>query len=326
MRQQLVAATMVFAGTVFAGTVAHTEQAPAGARVPSNLAEFEKMFQEVSNWGRWGKDDQLGAANLVNAAKRRAAAALVKAGESVSLAHNLVTEKAADTPNPFQMTNRGNTYGSTFHSTTHSHIDALCHLAHQGKTYNGYPFSEVHTDRCVKMGIQHLKNGVVTRGILIDIPLLKGVPYLEPGTPVYPEDIEAWEKKAGVKIGAGDAIFLRTGRWLRREKLGPWQLYPAPPGEPGYHASVVPWLKRRDVAFVGADVSNDVVPSQVDGVALPFHTLTIVALGIYLFDAMDLEAAAATAAKLKRWEFMLVGGPLAVDGGTGSPINLTAIF
>src|SRR5262249_41342096 len=102
-------------------------------RLPTNATEFEKMFQEVSNWGRWGKDDQLGTANLVTAAKRKQAAALVKSGEIVSLSHNLVTEKGPDNPNPFIMTNKGNTYTFTYHSTTHSHIDALCHMAYKGK-------------------------------------------------------------------------------------------------------------------------------------------------------------------------------------------------
>jgi kynurenine formamidase len=97
-------------------------------------------------------------------------------------------------------------------------------------------------------------------------------------------------------------------------------------GEAGYHASVVPLFRKRDVAMVGADLSNDVFPSRVEGVALPVHTLVIAALGAPLFDAMDLEAVAETAARLKRWEFMLTGAPLAVPRGTGSPINLVALF
>jgi kynurenine formamidase len=191
--------------------------------------------------------------------------------------------------------------------------------------YNGYPVEEVESPTgCTKMGIEHMKNGLVTRGVLIDMPRLKGLPYLEPGTPVYPEDIEAWEKRAKVKLTVGDAIFLRTGRWVRREKVGPWPMMDV--GEPGYHASVVPWLKQRDIAFIGADTSNDVLPSLVDGVRLPFHVATIVALGAYVFDGLDLEGVAETAAKLNRWEFMLTGAPLAVTGGTGGPVNLIAIF
>jgi kynurenine formamidase len=255
----------------------------------------------------------------------------------VSLSHTYITEKAADNPNPFEVSQGANRYAVQFHSTTHSHMDALCHLAYKEKTYNGFSAKDVHGPTgCEQLGIELLKNGVTTRGVLIDIPRLKGVPYLEPGTPVFPEDIEAWEKKAGITVTTGDAVFLYTGRWLRRQKLGPWCLVPmgaclekgtpTGSGEAGYHASVVPWFKKRDVALIGADLSNDVFPSLVEGVPLPVHTLTIAALGAPLLDAMDLEAVAQTAARLNRWEFMLTGAPLAVPGGTGSPVNLVALF
>ena len=146
---------------------------------------------------------------------------------------------------------------------------------------------------------------------------------LEPGTPVYVEDLEAWERKAGLRIAAGDAIFLRTGRWARRDKLGPWNLVQA---SAGIHASAAPWIKTRGVAFIGSDAGLDVLPSRVEGVTLPVHVLMIAALGINLLDNQDLEALAATAAKLNRWEFMLTVAPLPVTGGTGFPVNALATF
>jgi kynurenine formamidase len=161
------------------------------------------------------------------------------------------------------------------------------------------------------------------RGILLDIPQLKNVPYLEPGTPVFVEDIEAWEKKANIKVSSGDAIFLRTGRWARRAKLGPWALAQS---EAGYHASVAPWLKARGVSFLGSDDAQDVTPSLVEGVPLPVHTLAITALGVDILDSQDLEAVAETAARLHRWEFLLMVSPLPVIGGTGFPVNALAIF
>jgi kynurenine formamidase len=297
-------------------------------RAPRNAAEFDALFQQVKNWGRWGPNDQLGSANLVDAAKRKQAIALVKAGETVSLAHNPLTEKADDNANPFEHTMlRGNNmdrYAVSYHGYAHSHIDALCHILYKEQTYNGYARADVNTDKgCTKLGIQNLKNGIVTRGILIDIPRLRNVPYLEPGTPVYIEDLEAWEKKAGVKISSGDAILLRTGRWARREALGPWNV-----GQKmaGLHASVAPWIKARGVAFVGSDAAEDVVPSMVEGVALPVHTLFITALGINLLDNQDLEALGETAAKLNRWAFMLTINPVPVTGGTGFPLNAIAMF
>ncbi len=300
----------------------------AAARFPRNADEFDTMFQQVKNWGRWGKDDQLGAANLITDAKRKEALDLAKLGLAVSLAHPPLKDPAPDNASPFNHTMlRGlnmDSYSVSYHGYAHSHLDSLCHILYKNQTYNGYAREEVLTEKgCAKLGIENLKNGIVTRGILIDIPRLRGVEYLEPGTPVFVEDLEAWEKKARVKVSAGDAIFLRTGRWARREKIGPW---PVGSNAAGYHASVAPWLKARGVAFLGSDAGQEVTPSLVEGVSLPVHTLAITALGIDIFDNQDLEAVAATAAKLNRWEFLLTVAPVPVTGGTGFPVNALAIF
>jgi len=297
-------------------------------RPPRNAEEFDQLFHQVSNWGRWGKDDQLGSVNLVTTAKRKQAMTLVKTGESVSLAHNPMTERAEDNNNPFEHTMlRGNSmdrYAVSYHGYAHSHIDALCHILYKDQTYNGYPRAEVNTEKgCTKLGIDNLKNGVITRGVLVDIPRLKGVDFLEPGTPIYVEDLEAWEKKAGVKTSSGDAVLIRTGRWARRAKVGPWAVGQ---NAAGLHASVAPWFKARGVALVGSDAAEDVTPSRVEGVALPIHTLFITAMGITLLDNQDLEALGAAAARLNRWEFMLTIAPVPVTGGTGFPLNALAVF
>src|SRR5262245_7093640 len=293
--------------------VGSAQQSPP-TRAPRNAAEFDSLFQQVKNWGRWGADDQLGSANLVTAAKKKQAAALVKSGVSVSLAHNPLTERAEDVTSPFEHTmNRGNTmdtYRVSYHGYAHSHIDALCHFLYKDQTYNGFARADVNTDKgCAKLGIDNLKNGIVTRGVLFDIPRLRNVEYLEPGTPIYAEDLEAWEKKTGIKVGPGDAILVRTGRWARRAKLGPWNVAQ---NAAGLHASVAPWIKARGVAFLGGDVGSDVVPSMVEGVNLPIHTLLIAGLGINLLDNQDLEAVAEQAAKGKRWEVMLSIAPVPV--------------
>lgn len=310
---------------------------PAAIRYPRNVAELDRMFAQISNWGRWGPDDQLGAVNLVTDDKRRQAVALARLGRAVSLSHALITKSSAGVTEgtfqgngtPFEHTMNPDLstdiYKVEYHSFLHSHLDALCHFPYEGKDYNGYPTPQVNTPRgCAKLGVENLRNGVVTRGILIDIPRLKNVPWLEPGTPVFIEDIEAWEKMAGVKVSAGDAIFLRTGRWARWDKLGPWNLRRQ---EAGFHPSVAPWLKERGVAVVASDVGLDVLPSPVEGVPdMPMHVLAINALGIVVLDNHDLESLAATAAELKRWEFMVSIAPLVVTGGTGSPVNTIALF
>ena len=190
--------------------------------------EYERWKKELSNWGRWGKDDQLGTLKLITPAKRKQAAALVKEGVSVSLAGDLDTVKAVDNPDPFElkMLSIGmDQISVNYHGIAHTHLDSLAHINDKGVFFNGY---KPDADTVMKQGhaknsIHNLKNGIFTRGVLIDIPRLKGVPYLEPGTPIYVEDIEAWEKKAGVKITPGDALFIRTGVWARRKALGPWQ-------------------------------------------------------------------------------------------------------
>jgi kynurenine formamidase len=301
---------------------------PSAARFPRNAQEFDQMFHQVKNWGRWGANDELGAMNLLTDAKRKQALALAKTGTSVSLAHNPLTEAAADNNNPFEHTmNPGfstDTVKVSFHGYAHSHIDALCHILYNDQTFNGYARAEVNTAKgCTKLSIDRLKAGVITRGILIDIPRLKNLPYLEPGTPVFQEDIEAWEKKAGITIGPGDAIFLRTGRWARRTASGPWTVGQ---NAAGYHASLAPWFKTRGIVLLGSDDAQDVVPSLVEGVRLPVHTLAITALGINILDNMDLEAVGETAARLNRWEFLLTVAPVPVTGGTGFPTNPLAIF
>ena len=318
---------MMWRNLILLAAVGFVWQPPAG-RPPRNATEFDDLFKQVSNWGRWGKDDQLGAVNLITAVKRKQALTLASSGVTVSLAHTLLTERAEDNNNPFEQTMlRGNNmdrYAVSYHGYAHSHIDALCHILYKDQTYNGYSRSEVNTDKgCTKLGIENLKSGVVTRGVLVDIPRLRGVEYLEPGTAIYTEDLEAWEKKAKVKLVAGDVLLLRTGRWVRRAKLGPWNVGQS---AAGLHASVAPWIKSRGVAIVGSDAAEDVTPSMVEGLALPVHTLFITAMGINLLDNQDLESLAETAARLNRWEFMITIAPLAVSGGTGSPANVLATF
>jgi kynurenine formamidase len=200
----------------------------------------------------------------------------------------------------------------------------LAHILDNGQVYNGYT-----PDRAVVMkdnqghprnSIHNVKNGVFTRGVLIDIPRLKGVPYLEQSTPIYVEDLEAWEKKAGVKVSAGDALFVRSGRWAMRAAKGPWDISK---DEAGLHASVIPWLKQRDVALLGADHPQSVMPSEL-GRAV--HDFSIIYLGLPMLDNADLEALADACAARNRWEFLVVIAPLPIVGGTGSPVNPIATF
>ena len=292
-------------------------------------AEYERWKKDLSNWGRWGKNDEVGALNLITPAKRKQAASLVKEVFSVSLAADADTVRAVDNPNPYEL--KMLAIGSdqiavNYHGIAHTHLDSLAHINDKGVFFNGY---HPDADTVLKQGhaknsIHNVKNGIFTRGVLIDIPRLKGLPYLEPGTPIYVTDLEAWEKKAGVKVGAGDALFVRTGVWARRKAQGPWLRGRAEGGlSAGLDPSVIPWLRLRDIAILGSDHPQYVSPSPLRGAV---HDFALLYLGVHLFDNCDLEALAAAAAARNRWEFLLTAAPLPMVGGTGSPINPIATF
>ncbi len=307
------------------------------AQSPRHLtkADIDRLMKEMSNWGRWGKGDQTGSVNLITPAKRKQAAALVREGYPVSLAREVDKVKAVDNDSPWVhvMTATGakpvagqfdlDTYTVSYHGYGHTHMDSLCHMFYQGRMYNGFRQEEITDKGAGKLDVTHFRNGIFTRGILVDIPGLKGVPYLEPSQAIYPEDLEAWEKKAGVKIGSGDVVFIRTGRWARRAAKGPWDVSKA---SAGLYASSARWLKQRDIAMLGSDAASDVAPSGIEGVAQPVHQLMLIAAGTPIFDNCDLEAVARAAADRKRWEFLITASPMPVPGGTGSPLNPIAVF
>jgi hypothetical protein len=305
-----------------------------------------KLESSLSNWNRWGASDERGTLNLVTPEKTKQAARLVKDGVTVTLAHFASLQKAIDdfqfsetkhamwnpSGQPYTRARAAiDTISFGTHDGTLSHMDALCHYAleRDGKVvvYNGH--SADYSDAgCQSNSIDRMGQSFATRGILVDMPLLKHVPYLEPRTPIYVSDLEEWEKFANVKIGSGDAVLIRTGRWALREAKGPWN---SAREAAGLHVSVMPWLKQRDIALLGSDAVNDVQPSGVVGgsgeaVARPIHTLSIAIMGTPLVDNGYFEEAAREAASRKRWEFMMTVAPNRIEHGTATPFNAVAIF
>ena len=300
-------------------------------------ADFERAMKELSNWGRWGDTDELGAANLITPAKRKQALALAREGAPISLAHDIVQEKAADATTILERVVVNVSpgvavdqlqYSGTYHGVIHSHLDSVdCHMMVDGKGYNGVSMDEIKaTGGCPRGGINALKDGVVTRGVLFDATRLPGKAtpqgWLEPGTAIRREDLEALEKIERVKVSAGDVILLYTGRWKRRAARGPW---PTAEGFAGYHVDVAYFLKERGVSFIGADGPNDVSPSGLpQGVGL--HRLALAAMGVSIFDNLDFERAVEQARRLNRYEFLFMAAPLRIEKGMGSPLNPLAIF
>lgn len=308
---------------------------PQPSKSPVSAEQYERWKKELSNWGRWGKDDKIGTLNLITSEKTKQAAALVRDGFSVSIARYWANGDVKDTEggatdvtNPYELSESGNRVEVSIHGQATTHFDGWAHIFFGGVGYNGYrPDPEkAKTQGHPELGVQNARHGIVTRGILIDVPRLKNLEYLEPGTRIYAEDLEAWEKKTGLRVTPGDAMFVRTGRWTRRAQLGPWYPGRAKKGiGAGLDASVLPWLKQRGVALLGADASSYVYPDEPH-VAGAAHDFSINVLGLPGVDICDMEELAAAAAKRNRWEFMLVVAPLPIRGATGSPINPIAVF
>ena len=294
-------------------------------------AEYQRWQTELSNWGRWGKDDERGTLNLITPAKRKQALGLAKEGFTVSLARDANMNKEADNPCPQEWeltTDRPETVTDRIaypciHGPGTTHLDSFAHMFLDGKMWNGYSRNLVTREGgAAKVSILTMKNGIVTRGVLYDIARLKGVPYLEPGTRIYPADLEAWEKKTGVKAGAGDALILRWGKWARRAKVGPQ------PGDQaaGFDNTVIPWLRQRDIGLLVWETPGYVPQPAGDLARNALHNFVLEILGVHIVDRADLEAVGEAAAARNRWEFMLTIAPLPIPHGTGSPVNPIAMF
>ncbi len=323
----LVVAVVV---TLRSGVAAQQGGAAAGDRPAVSKSQVDAWMQTISTWGKWGPTDQLGAVNYITPAKRQAAAALVRTGEVVSLSRPVVLaarhEDIARDGRPngvpfYEMTfrtfpkgdPRGNEDFSSDvqsfapHGALLTHLDALCHYSNgTGQLYNGYPLATTVTAEggCTKLGLDTLKEGIVTRGVLIDMSRLR-----QPRSStarVYVEDIEAFTRQAGITVAPGDALFVYD---------------PRPNGQRGggIDASVVPWMKDRGVALTSGIAR---VPDDPHG----DHRLPLVAAGIFLLDSPDLARLADTAARLNRWEFMLTIAPPLAPGATGYPVNPLAMF
>lgn len=300
-------------------------------RAPLTAEQVTAFHKTLSNWGRFGADDQLGTLNLITPEKRAAAAALVQSGRTVSCARTLPTQPAPDNPTPVVHLMTGTateSYGGDYfaiapHGFATSHIDALCHIFHEGKLYNGYPIEKVTAHGALELGIHEVRDGIVSRGVLLDIARARGVDYLELGEPIFPEDLEKAESDAGLRVCDGDVLLISTGRWDLRDARGPWS---PDEGIAGLDASCLPWLHERGVATLGCDGVSDVVPSRIPGINLPIHTVAIVAMGLHLLDNLELRDLARACAEENRWEFLLSVAPLVLFRGTASPVNPIALF
>jgi kynurenine formamidase len=311
-------------------------------RASVTIADFEQIFESVKNWGRWGPDDERGTLNFITSEKVVAAAKLVQTGRQVSMSIPLNTVAGPDNPNPVQHymisahdvdqgTNGprfGLDYlGIAFHGDCHTHVDALCHISYRGQTYNGKLASEVLTSAgATTQDIGAYGTGLVGRGVMLDLARHRGIRWLEPGEAVTRSELEDCEKTQGVRLGEGDILVLRLGHHARRLALGPWDNGPGGEGKAGLHVDAIPWMFERKISAFLPDGDGETVPSTVVGMMDPIHPLQITAMGMLAADSLQLEDLADACAQEGRFEFMVVGLPLRLPGGTGSPWNPIAIF
>ena len=316
---------------------------PNTRRIPDETQVLDWM-ESLSNWGRWGEDDQLGCLNLITQKKRIQAAALVQDGIPVSCARPISTDMNADVTFQVQrfMVDSGEGrmedsperqyarrgaaefIGMVFHGQSITHIDAMSHYSWKGNLYNGKPANLITSRQGAQThSIEAAYSGIITKGILLDLPKLRGVEYLDPNEPVMPLDLLEAEEAQGVKIEEGDILLVRTGNYKMR-LANP----PAQSGEPmtACQVACTPLFKERGIAMLGTDTSNDFRPSHYSTVGSPLHTMCLVTMGLWLIDNANLEELSEACARRNRYEFMLTLAPLRLRNVTGSPVSPIALF
>jgi hypothetical protein len=293
-------------------------------------AEVLDQFERCSNWGRWGEDDERGTLNLVTQQVTTAALATVQTGRLVSFGKDVPTSSES-LPHPalHLMTSVGHDSISSqdallvrTHGFEHTHMDAVGHTFFDGKMYNGRLARDHVTERGLTFGcIKAMAEGIVTRGVLLDVPSVRGLDYLPSGDGVSAADLDAAAAMAEVNIRSGDAIFVRTGHDARIRRNGP----EADDLREGLLADVMPWMHQKEVAVYGGDCIER-LPSGYLRVPQPLHQIGHVAMGLAILDIPDMERLLEACREHGRNEFVLVLAPLRVPGGTGCAINPLAIF
>ena len=314
------------------------------AKIPTE-EEVLGYFKSFSNWGRWGEEDQMGTLNLITPEKTKRAVGLVQEGVTLSCARTIRYDAAPDVPVPpmHYMIESGegwasgeklggpraagsmDFFGVAFHGHYVTHMDSLAHIFWEGKMYNGRPAHLISTSLgATYESIELVKDGVITRGVLVDVPMVRGSNWVERGEGVMPEDIEAAEERCGFHVEEGDVLLVRTGQLRRREVEGP--VDPGVAGSTACQAACLPLFHRRGIAVIGSDTGNDVMPAAYANVPNPIHQVGIVSMGLWILDNANLEELAQECRKRNRWEFLISINPLRMYNATGSPVNPVVVF
>ena len=308
-------------------------------------AEFRSLYDRLRGQLSWGPDDRRGALNYITPAEVLAASGRVRLGRSVSLAAPVEDWVAPDNPDPAQHQMTGplgadagpglsfsmDRIAINIHGNAGSHVDALCHVIFDGALchviFDGALYNGVAADAVTENGRPSCPSAWSPaassgRGVLVDVPRSRGVPWLEPGDHVTVDDMLAAERAQGVRVGQGDIVLVRVGHRRRRKERGPWDTAT----RAGLHPTVLPMLAQRQIAMLGSDGNNDTAPSAADGVDLPVHVLAINPLGLHLLDHLQFDSLVPLCEREARWSFLCVIAPLRLPTGTGSPVNPIAVL
>ncbi len=303
-----------------------------------DTTDFSALYQRLRRAASWGPADRRGALNNITPTRVLAAAGEIRLGRTVTLAAPIESTAAADNPDPsvHKMTSpagdQADPAGLSFamdrlainiHGNADSHIDALCHVIYRAMLYNSVPADTVTETGASELAIDVARDGIVGRGVLLDIPRLRGLRWLEPGDHVTADDLTRAEKAQQVRVGRGDLLFVRVGHRQRRAELGPWD---AASARAGLHPAALEFVAERGVAALGSDSNNDTAPSAAEGVDFPVHVLAVNAMGLHLLDYLQFEDLVRLCDDAGRWSFFCVIAPLRLDRGTGSPVNPIAVL
>jgi kynurenine formamidase len=298
--------------------------------------EFATLFRRLKSTADWDTADRRGALNHITSHT----IAVAMEVRSADVCHRTADrdEPAADDPEPARHDMTGadgdhhlargldfamDRFTMNVHGNATSHIDALCHVIFDSKLYDDVPVGVITPTGATSLSIEVIRDGIVGRGVLLDIPRLRGLPWLEPGDSVTIEDLRAAEEAQNLHVGEGDLLFVRVGHSARRKELGAWDVAHA---RAGLHPTALEFVAERRIAALGSDGNSDTAPSTVEGVDFPVHVLAVNALGIHLLDYLQFEDLAALCEEQDRWTFLGVIAPLRLPAATGSPINPIAIL
>ncbi len=281
----------------------------------------------LSNWGRWGADDERGALNLITPELVHGAAGLIKTGKVYSLAVPLKAEGPQWPPR--HKTWRVTTYHNDWephgsaddvvmmHSHSGTHLDALSHVWYENQIYKCFQASDNISSEGARRNSIDRVPFIVGRGVLLDVARWKGVQHLNLGEAITPSELDQCAESQNIHLRAGDLVLVRTG-WMQvfdRDRA----LFNR--GAPGLDTTTLDWLKQNDIVLIGADNHGVEVMQSIPPDSIPLHRVAIRDLGIYLLEDLNLEAIAAD----RVYEFLLVVAPLPLTGAVGSPVNPIAI-